>query len=75
MRVIRRRLRLTWCVVSDDLKFGTFVHVPRGFAALIYPVPVAEVDDRDDATKILDAFTPRGAGPHVTHLLDEGEDG
>lgn len=61
--------------MSDGLKYGTFVHVPRGFAALIYPVPVAEVDDRDDAEKILDALagTPRGAAPTVANLIDHDE--
>lgn len=51
--------------------------MPPNHGFFVFPIPASQPDDRDDATKILDAFagTPRGAAPHVTHLLDEGEDG
>lgn len=28
--------------MSDDLTYGTFVHVPHGYAALVYRVPTSE---------------------------------
>lgn len=56
---------------------GQVVYIPPGHSYYVFPVPASPIDARDDATKILDTFavTPRGAAPHVTHLLDEGEDG